>query len=141
MKEIRGFAEKGITGEELQFTKSSIGQSEALKYESPMQKAGFLARIQDYSLPLDYIEKQNEILKSITVAEINAIAKKRLPHDKMVIVVVGDRSKVYDGLVKLGFDVIEMDPDGNPLKPVLVEERTSPVLRRPDAKDMRPEKK
>jgi len=35
MKEIRNYAENGITEKELAFTKSSIGQSEALLYFKP----------------------------------------------------------------------------------------------------------
>jgi zinc protease len=115
MKEIKKYAEKGITKEELDFTKNSIGQSEALKYETPQQKAGFMARILDYDLGKDFVEKQNTILKSITETEINEIAKKRLPYNNMIILVVGDKAKIYDGLLKLGYDVVELDSDGNPL--------------------------
>ncbi|MCW3071261.1 MAG: peptidase [Bacteroidetes bacterium] len=115
IKEIRRYAESGITKEELEFTKSSIGQSEALKYETPQQKAGFMARILDYDLGKDFVEKQNAILKNITAEEINEIAKKRLPYNNMIILVVGDKAKIYDGLVKLGYEVVELDSDGNPL--------------------------
>jgi len=115
IKEIKRYAESGITKEELEFTKSSIGQSEALKYETPQQKAGFMARILEYDLGKDFVEKQNAILKNITAEEINAIAKKRLPYNNMVILVVGDKAKIYDGLVKLGYEVVELDTDGNPL--------------------------
>ncbi|MCW3083538.1 MAG: peptidase [Bacteroidetes bacterium] len=115
MYEIKKFADKGITAEELAFTKNSIGQSEALKYETPMQKAGFMGRILDYNLAKDFVEKQNAILKNITQPEINDIAKNRLPYNNMIILVVGDKAKVYEGLVKLGYDVVELDTDGNPV--------------------------
>lgn len=125
MKEIKLYADKGITQEELDFTKSSMGQSEALKYESLRQKAEFLGRIQEYGLPSNYTETQNAILKSITKEEVNAIAKKNLPYNKMVIVVVGDKAKVFDGLLKLGYEIIELDTEGNPLKPLAVEEKVT----------------
>ncbi|MDX1904269.1 MAG: pitrilysin family protein, partial [Thermonemataceae bacterium] len=48
MKEIKNYAENGITDAELTFTKASIGQSEALKYETGFQKAGFLNRLLEY---------------------------------------------------------------------------------------------
>ncbi len=115
MYEIKKFADNGITPEELAFTKSSIGQSEALKYETPMQKAGFMGRILDYNLGKDFVEKQNAILKNITQSEINDIAKNRLPYNNMIILVVGDKAKIYDGLVKLGYEVVELDTDGNPV--------------------------
>lgn len=123
MKEIKKFADNGITKDELLFTKNSIGQSEALKYETPQQKAGFMARILDYDLPKDFVEKQNTILKNITAEEINAIAKKRLPYNNMVILVVGDKAKIYDGLMKLGYDVVELDSDGNPVEVLAKEDK------------------
>jgi zinc protease len=115
LKEIKLFADKGITDEELSFTKNSMGQSEALKYETASQKAGFVKRIMDFNLEKNFTDKQNLILKGITKAEINALAKKQLPYNNMAILVVGDKSKVFDGLLKLGYDVIELDADGNPL--------------------------
>jgi zinc protease len=123
MKEIKNFADKGITNEELMFTKNSIGQSEALKYETPQQKAGFMSRILEYNLEPNFTEKQNAILKSITADEINQIAKKRLVYNNMVMLVVGDKSKVYDGLAKLGYEMIELDADGNPVELVVKEEK------------------
>ncbi|OFY85873.1 MAG: peptidase M16 [Bacteroidetes bacterium RIFCSPLOWO2_12_FULL_35_15] len=116
MKEIKNYADKGIRAEELEFTKSSIGQSEALKYETAMQKAGFIKRILDFNLDKNFTEKQNEILKAITKTEIDALAKKQLPYSKMVILVVGDKAKTFDALSKLGYEVTELDSDGNVIK-------------------------
>jgi zinc protease len=116
MKEITLFADKGITPEELTFTKSSMGQADALKYETPDQKAGFLARMLEYNLDTKYVDEQNKILQNITKTDIDALAKKYLPYDKMVIVVVGDKSKVYEPLTKLGYEVVELDTNGQPVK-------------------------
>ncbi len=116
IKEIKNYADKGITDEELSYTKNSIGQSEALKYETAGQKAGFIKRIMDYNLDKTFVDKQNEILKSITKQEIDGLAKKRLPYNNMDILVVGDKDKIYDGLTKLGYEIIELDMDGNVIK-------------------------
>ena len=116
MKEIKKYADSGITPDELAYTKNSMGQSEALKYETAMQKAGFIKRIMDYNLDKNFVDKQNEILKSITKQEVDALAKKNLPYNNMVILVVGDKAKIYDGLSKLGYEISELDTDGNPLK-------------------------
>jgi zinc protease len=58
------------------------------------------------------VDKQNEILKNITKAEIDALAKKYLVYDKMHIVVVGDKKKIKEGLMKLGYEVVELDKEG-----------------------------
>jgi zinc protease len=116
VKEIKLFADKGITPEELTFTKSSMGQADALKYETPGQKAGFLARMLEYNLDANYVDAQTKILTNITKADIDALAKKYLPYDKMIIVVVGDKAKVFDQLTKLGYEVEQMDVNGVPFK-------------------------
>ena len=115
IKEINQFSANGISDEELAFTRNSIGLSDALKYETPAQKAVFLKRISDFNLNPDFVDKQNNILKTITKEEINQLAKDKLPMDKMVITVVGDKKLVYDGLSKLGYEIIEMDADGKVL--------------------------
>lgn len=115
MKEIRTYAEAGIKDDELAFTKSSIGQQDALKYETNGQKAGFVKRILDYNLSKDFVDKQQAILKNITKAEIDALAKKHLPYHNMIIVIVGDRAKLLERVKKLGYEVVEVDADGNQL--------------------------
>ena len=115
MKEIKLYAESGIKEDELVFTKNSIGQQDALNYETNRQKAGFIKRILDYNLTKNFVDKQQTILKNISKAEIDAIAKKNLPYNNMVIVVVGDRTKLFDRIKALGYDVVELDADGNQL--------------------------
>ena len=95
--------------------KSSIGQSDARKYETPSQKAGFLGRIVDYDLKKDFVQKQTDILNNITKQEIDALAAKNLPVDKMHIVVVGDKKTVLPKLEALQYEVVEVDADGNPI--------------------------
>jgi len=112
IKEIKKYSETGITNEELAFTKNSLGQVEALKYETPMQKAGFLKRVLDYELNLDFVNQQNLILKNITQQEINQLAKKELPLNNMLITVVGDKKIIYEGLSKLGYEIVELNAEG-----------------------------
>ncbi len=116
MYEISNYRLMGIKPEELAFTKSSMGQNDALQYETAVQKAGFLKRILDYNLDKTFVDKQQEILKTITKEEIDALTNKNLPAEKMYIVVVGDKAKVYENLEKLGYEVIELDVEGLPLK-------------------------
>ena len=113
MKEIKNYRDKGITPDELEFLKNSIGQSEARKYESPGQKASFLNRIVRYKLDKGFIDAQNKILKDFSAADVTNYAKKLLPYEKMDIVIVGDRALVEPGLRKLGYPVVLIDKEGN----------------------------
>ena len=116
-KELKGFRDGGITDEELATLQTSIGQSDALKYETGPQKAAFLARLLEYDLQPDYVQQQAAILKALKKEDVQATAQKVLPVDKMYIVVVGDRAKVFPGITELGYEIVEMDANGNRLTP------------------------
>ncbi len=107
--ELKNFHQKGITEEELTFTKSSLGQADALKFEAPPQKGRFLKRLLDYKLEPSYLEKQNEILKSLTVKELNENISKYFNLQNMVSVVVGDPKNI-EKLKAAGFTVEEVKP-------------------------------
>lgn len=112
MKEIKNYAEQGITADELLFTKNSIGQSDALKYETPVQKASFLGLVLEYEQIDNFVEARKNTLKGLTQAKVNALAKQYLPYRNMVIVVVGDKKNIKAGLEKLGYEVVELDKSG-----------------------------
>ncbi len=112
VKEIKKYAQTGTTPEELAFMKSSIGQSTARSYETNAQKASFLSRILEYDLKPTFVDEQNKIRTAIAKPEIDALAKKYLNLDQMIILVVGDKATVMPGLKKLGYDIVELDADG-----------------------------
>ncbi len=113
VKDIKDYGVKGITDDELMFTKNAIGQRDALQYETGPQKAGFIRRILDYNLPGNFVQQQNRILSSMTKEQINTLSKKWLVIDKMNILLVGDKAKILPGLQKLGYEIVELDVDGN----------------------------
>jgi len=116
MKELDGYRTGGVTEEELAFTKSAVGQRDARAYETPGQKLGLLNRMMQYNLPSNYVEEQNAILANMTKADMDALARQHLTTDDMIMVVVGDKEVVWDNINGLGFKVVELDADGNPVK-------------------------
>ena len=112
MNELKNYSTNGITEAELAFMKNSLGQRDALSYETPGQKAVFIRRILEYNLPANYIDQQNKILAKMTKAEIDAVAKKYIKPEKTNILLVGDKAKIYEGVKKLGYEIIELDVDG-----------------------------
>jgi zinc protease len=105
----------GISDDELAFLQSSVGQNDALRYETGQQKAGFLARLVEYNLDPNYVQQQSTLLKALKKDDVQASAKQYLPADKMYIVVVGDRAKAFPALGELGYPVVELDLEGNPV--------------------------
>jgi zinc protease len=113
ISDFKNYAQNGITADEIVFMKSAIGQRDALKYETGFQKAGFIGRILEYNLPGNFTDEQSTILKNMTPADINTLAKKWINLDKMNILLVGDKAKILPGLQKMGYEIVELDVDGN----------------------------
>lgn len=113
MKELNNYRTNGITEPELKFMKNSLGQRDALSYETGFQKAGFIGRILDYNLPANYVDQQNRILAKLTKQEVDAVAKKMLDPGKMNILLVGDKARIMDGVKKMGYEIVELDVEGN----------------------------
>ena len=112
IRELKTYSTTGITEDEMTFMKNSLGQRDALSYETGFQKAGFIGQILEYNLPADYVDQQNKILANMTKAEIDALAKKWIDTSKMNILLVGDKAKTEEGVKKLGYPIVELDADG-----------------------------
>ena len=101
-KEFENYINEGINEEELTFTKSSIANSDALKYETAFQKSRFLARIQRYGLDGNYTNEQKEILNSMTINDVKNLANKYFDKENHIVVVVGNKYALKDKLEKFG---------------------------------------
>lgn len=117
VREMETYQRKGITPSELMFMKNAIGLSEARKYESGFQKARFIADILKYDLPKDFTEQQNTITREITPEEVNRLSTRWIDTDKMNILLAGDKEKILPGIAKMGYQVVELSPEGDEIKP------------------------
>ncbi|MDR0782072.1 MAG: insulinase family protein [Pseudomonadales bacterium] len=115
INEITGYRDNGITPQELKFTQDAIGQSEALNYETPGQKANLLQQIMTYQLPADFVRQQQNLITNLSTARVNALAKTHLPVERMIIVVVGDKASIGDSLATLGYPIVQLDVEGKPV--------------------------
>jgi len=112
---LKNYNTSGPTNDEVTFMKSSIGQSDARNYETGNQKAAFISRILRYNLPADFVEQQTKILNTIPASEIQQLAKKYYDLNKMNILLVGDANLFLPGLKDLGYEIVELDSEGNKL--------------------------
>jgi zinc protease len=112
-KEIHRMMDTPIAPEELSLAKDSQARSLPGLFESGGESAGALAQIFVYDLPADYYSKLPERFSSVTAAEAEAVAKKYLHPDQMILICVGDRAKIQPELEKLDLGAIEIrDADG-----------------------------
>lgn len=110
---LQDYKNQGITDEELAFTRSALTLSEARKYETGFQKAGFLKNILSYNLDKDFSKSQNSILEKASKQEINALAQQYLPsRDQLIILLVGDKASLAEKIEERGFQLIELNKEG-----------------------------
>jgi len=117
LNELNKFTQNGLTTAELEFTKNGISNGEALKYETPAQKMYFLKQLMDYQLPADYTSKQNELLDKMTLDQLSTFGKKVLDSNNLIILVVGDKETNFEKIKTLGYEVIELNTDGQRINP------------------------
>jgi zinc protease len=67
----------------------------------------------EYNLPTNYVEQQAKILKALTQEQMKAITSRYLRPDKMNILLVGDKASIAESVKKLGYEVVELDVNGN----------------------------
>lgn len=116
-KEIQRMIDKPMKPDELALAKDSQSRSLPGMFETGGGEAGALAEIYMYNLPPDYFSKLPGQLNAVTAEGAEAVAKKYLHPDEMILICVGDRAKIEPELGKLNLGEIEIrDADGNVVK-------------------------
>ena len=100
IKELAQYKKQGMTAVEANFMRQAISQNEALSYETPRQKSGFLRQLIQYNLPKNYGVQQTDIISHISLDELNTLAAEELAQP-MQWLVVGDDKVVKPQLEKL----------------------------------------
>ncbi|MFC4634432.1 M16 family metallopeptidase [Dokdonia ponticola] len=112
---------EGISEEDLEFTKNALIKSNARRFETQGALLGMLQEMSAYDLPANYIEGEENTVRTMTLEQHKALANKYLDESKMAYLVVGDAATQYAQFEKMGFDEVKLlDKDGNEteLKPV-----------------------
>jgi zinc protease len=93
----------GISENDLQFIKNCMILSNAIRFETNGSLVGMLSTMSKFGFADDYIKKEEDVIKNMTVAEHKAITDKYIVPDKMYYVVVGDAATQMKPLEKIGF--------------------------------------
>ena len=92
--EWRRMADQGLTQTELDDAKTYLTGSYPLRFSSSRQIAAMMTGIQLERLGIDYIDQRNSFINSVTLDDVNQVAKKILDADSLTIVVVGQPDSV-----------------------------------------------
>ncbi|HXF49060.1 MAG TPA: pitrilysin family protein [Verrucomicrobiae bacterium] len=112
-KEINRMSAEPVTADELALSKQSLVRSLPGDFETSSSAAGTFSNLYIYDLGLDYYSKFPAMVSAVDAATVQATAKKHLRLDKMVVVAVGDKTKIRPELEKLNLGSIEVrDTEG-----------------------------
>ena len=88
--------------EYIDVTKAGLMKSNARRFETLSNLIGMLNTMSSYNLPPDYVKKEENYLKELTVAKQLEVAKKYIDPSRMYYVVVGDAKTQLKPLEKVG---------------------------------------
>jgi zinc protease len=111
--ELRRMRETQMTPAELLLSKDSIARSLPGRFERGTAAAATFAELFTYDLPLDYYSTLPDHINAVTIEQAQAMAQKYVQPEKMIVLAVGDRSKIEEEMKKLNLGKVEIrDMDG-----------------------------
>ena len=106
-----------ISDADLEFTKNVTLRSNARRFETLRALRGMISDIALYGLPFNYIEEEEEIVRSMTKERHNELAKKYIDPDLMTYLIVGDAKTQLNGVRSLGYgEPVLLDKNGNSIR-------------------------
>lgn len=87
--EISRIVEGGVTQEELDVAKSYLTGSFVFRFQKNSQVAEFLIEAEVYGLGFDYLDRFPELIRAVTVEDVNRVTRKYIDPQNLTTVVVG----------------------------------------------------
>lgn len=100
IKEMKKLRKEPVSDEELDAIKKYMIGSFSRSLENPQTIANFALNIERYNLPKDFYKNYLKNVESVTVDDIQKMAKKYVKPNKAYILVVGNGDEVADNLKK-----------------------------------------
>jgi len=94
---------EGISQDDLDFTKNSLLKAYARQFETLGALAGMLGGISMYSLPDDYVKKEQAVIRNMSLEQHKALAQKYIDPERMYYVIAGDAETQAGPLTKMDF--------------------------------------
>ena len=105
-----------ITAEELTHAQENLVRGFAQRFETLSQIAGEIAELEGFGREPEELRGYTDGVESVTLGALEEASLRYLDTAQSILVVVGDKAKVAEGLLSLEFGpVVRLDPDGDPL--------------------------
>jgi len=93
-EEIQRIREQPVTEQELNDAKDYLIGSFPLRFDTNRKVANFLAQVEFFQLGLDYPERYGDLIRKISGADVQRVAKQYLQPEKLITVTVGNQQKI-----------------------------------------------
>jgi len=111
--------DKPVTEAEFEKTRNNTVLKLPGKWETNRAVSGSLTELVKYHLADNYFQTYDQKVRNLNLQEVRKVAQQMIHPKELDWFVVGDKSKVLDGLKELDFDeIILIDPDGKEIKKI-----------------------
>jgi len=86
--------EELVSEVELNDAKDYLTGSFPLRFDTNRKVAGFLGQVEYYELGLDYPDRYSELIRKISRADVQRVARTHLSPEKLITVIVGNQQKI-----------------------------------------------
>ena len=93
-EEIQRIREQPVTEQELNDAKDYLIGSFPLRFDTNRKVASFLAQVEFFQLGLDYPERYGDLIRKVSRADVQRVAKQYLEPEKLSTVIVGNQRKI-----------------------------------------------
>lgn len=91
-----------ISDEEMDKAKSSLVNRFVFRFETPQGIVNEQVSLEYYGYPKDYLDTYIEKVEAVTKQDVHDVAKRFIHPDQMIILVVGDKTRLEEPLSKFG---------------------------------------
>ena len=93
-EEIQRIREQPVSEQELNDAKDYLIGSFPLRFDTNRKVASFLAQVEFFQLGLDYPERYGDLIRKVSRADVQRVAKQYLQPEKLITVIVGNQRKI-----------------------------------------------
>jgi zinc protease len=101
-REIDRIRQEPITETELKAAKDTVLNAFVFQFQSPVQTLSRLIQYEFLGYPADFLQRYRRAVEATTVADVQRVARTYLQPDRLVTLVVGNRSEIKPALSELG---------------------------------------
>ena len=105
-----------VTTEELSDAQENLVRGFAQRFETLSQIAGEVAELEGFGRRPEELRDYTDAVESVTLGSLEEASRRYLDTAQSILVVVGDKAKVAEGLLSLDLGpVVRLDADGDPM--------------------------